>query len=560
MSSSSDGFEIPKGVDVRDITGKIVDTVGHRYTLKQSSFLSIIVLIIALTVGGAVLMSGLEVEQIKSDWANRRCEPSVMFSAFMFKPTGYPGSSFSFSADNFDFCINNVLSRVFDSIMSIFIKVAGKQTDAVSGLSNVQNMIQNMIANAVRSFQNAIDPFYKTYKAGIAQVARISHAIQRSLQRTNATLTGLLYSGISMLYAVINSVNFAIKVVVIMLAILAALVIILFLFFLPAIPVILAAIATLVGVGVAVGGYAEVFCFAGDTPVILYDKTVCPISELSIGMKLSGGGTVEGMYTFDGSGAALYSINGIHVTADHLVWHNGSWIAVKDCPAATVLPESVLYKTLYCPVISNRCIPVSDSSKNTVWFRDWEELDAEDEEGYTVYDELCSEILNGYKSAAVSTPVNTGLISPTMTVLKRLGSEKVACQIKDISIGDYIFDKELGDYVCVKGVMCNEIRGVSEVPHNNWITDGIWYKNGKGIWTHPTEIDNIIILDSSYCGENTNMVMGFNLVVEGGEFTLYDTMGRSKLQVKDALEVGHRISDTYEYVLSRIENKVPPME
>ena len=213
MSSSSDGFQI-----------------DSKYTLKESSFIPLIILTITLVIGGAALMSRLEISQIKADWGNRRCEPSVLFSSFLYKPDGYPNSAATFAADNFSFCSDTIIENILNKIIAMFITIIGKQSSTTNVISSVQNTVQSMISNVSSTFVELMDPFYKSYSAGVAQVARISQAIRRSLQRINAIIVAQIYSGISILYALLNSIDFVVKVVLIILGILLAIVILLFLF------------------------------------------------------------------------------------------------------------------------------------------------------------------------------------------------------------------------------------------------------------------------------------------------------------------------------------------
>lgn len=532
MSSSSDGFQI-----------------DSKYTLKESSFIPLIILTITLVIGGAALMSRLEISQIKADWGNRRCEPSVLFSSFLYKPDGYPNSAATFAADNFSFCSDTIIENILNKIIAMFITIIGKQSSTTNVISSVQNTVQSMISNVSSTFVELMDPFYKSYSAGVAQVARISQAIRRSLQRINAIIVAQIYSGISILYALLNSIDFVVKVVLIILGILLAIVILLFLFFFPVIPIILSVISALViaGLGAMVGGMASTFCLAENTPVIMHNNTIKEIKELQLGDTLAGGGVVEGLYSFNGSSTEMYDISGIHVSADHLIWYDNSWITVNMYPFAKIISKK--YCRIYCPVISNRCIPVMSSCNTVTWFRDWEELSPNDSTGYSLYHSACNNILNHYNPISKYIPVNNPVIASNITVLKYCDNNRsILCPISEISIGDFVYSDTIKDYVHVLGVYRTNIS----CSNTNWISDGIWIKQHNN-WIHPTKnICNFEINDKIYNEEN----IGYNIIVEGGEFTIYNS--GKHYNIRDALEIGEKINLTYNLVTSRIQKEHPP--
>jgi hypothetical protein len=531
MSSSSDGFQM-----------------DNKYTIKESSFIPLIILTLTLVFGGAALMSRLEISQIKADWANRRCEPSVLFSSFLYKPDGYPNSAATFAADNFSFCSDTIIENILNQIISMFLTIIGKQSSTSNVIHSIQNTIQSMISNVSSTFVELMDPFYKSYSAGVAQVARITQAIRRSLQRINAIIVAQIYSGISVLYALLNSIDFIVKVVLIILGILLAIVILLFLFFFPVIPMILAVISALViaGLGAMVGGMAATFCLAENTPVLMADNTVKKIKDLHIGDILAGNGVVEGLYEFNGASTEMYDISGIHVSADHLIWYGDSWITVNMCPVAKITPAK--YSRIYCPVISNRCIPVLSPGSSVIWFRDWEELSPTDITGYSLYHSACNNILNNYKPISHYEPHNDPVVSPHIKVLKYSTNKNSYCSISDISIGDFVYSDTMKDYVHVIGIYKTPICG----GYNNWISDGIWIKQ-RNDWVHPTEHNcNIEINNKIYDTSD----IGYNLIVEGGEFTIYNN--DNKYNIRDALEIGKKINLTYNLVTSRIQKEYPP--
>ncbi len=558
---ASDTFEISPGLKVFDTDGKNVAYDGIKYTMKQSTFIPLIVTILGLTVGAGVLIGRLEVEQVRADWGNRRCEPSVLFSSFLYKPPDYPASAFKFAANNFDFCSDKMVDDVFKRIASMFTNIVSKQSSGIGVIHDIQKALQRLISIAKDSFVEIMDPFYKTYTATVAQVARISHALRRSIQRINAIIVATLYSGLSMLYALLNSVDFIIKVILIILGILVAIVLILFLFFFPVIPGILAVISALViaGLGASVGGMAATFCFANDTYILLQDGTTKKVSELISGDVLLGHGTVQGMYRFTGECSQMYNLYGNHVTGDHLVWKSTAWIPVSQHPDAVMISER--HDTVYCPIISNRCVPVLSLSNNITWYRDWEELDEDDEEGNKEYNNICYRYLNKSSIDSIHTPIWSGLLSPSIIVYHK---EKGFVPINTIAIGDEIYDGLNNCYTKVNGTV---YETVVDTHYKYWMTDGIWYNIG-GFWMQSTinkTVHNIPVMTQSQSQVQSQSQLqshGHHLITSSGTYTIYNNdyihTIHNGLHIRDALEIGNDIKITYDYVLSRIQSSPPP--
>ena len=74
----------------------------------------IILVILGLTVGLAFIFAYMNVEKIKADWPNQRCNPLVMISGFLYKPSDDTRSSGEFAQDNFQFCIIIIILSKYD--------------------------------------------------------------------------------------------------------------------------------------------------------------------------------------------------------------------------------------------------------------------------------------------------------------------------------------------------------------------------------------------------------------------------------------------------------------
>ena len=307
----------------------------------------------------------------------------------------------------------------------------------------------------------------------------------------------------------------------------------LFFFMFYSIPIILITISALVSVGIGVGYMSDTFCFDSNTIIEKNNGEYTNIKDLKIGDILKGGGTVDGMYEFDATKTHLYDISGIKVSGDHIVWDSDSkkWISV-DCLNGAIMSE-IMSERVYCPTISNRLVPVRDNSGNTIWFRDWEEIDENDKEGYVKWDNMINEILNGKNEDIQKTPTEINAFGEEIKVIREYLE---VVPINQIKIGDKVLSRD-NTYVKVTGIY-KELCERAE--NKDWIGDGVWiYENNK--WIHPAK--NTTKYSELY---------GWNLITETGEFMII-CKGKKKL-VRDAMEVGaDGIKDTYNFIKTRLE-------
>ena len=73
-------------------------------------------------------------------------------------------------------------------------------------------------------------------------------------------------------------------------------------------------------------------CFAPDTPVTMADGTTKPICEVEIGDEIAEGGIVLVLGDFYVND--VYHLDGVRVTASHVVKNDKGWTRVKDDPRA----------------------------------------------------------------------------------------------------------------------------------------------------------------------------------------------------------------------------------
>ena len=86
-----------------------------------------------------------KIKPIKADWVNQRCNPEVMPFAGLINPP--PGeSAFDFTASNFNFCIQSILSSIMGYFLQPIYYAISLITDLYKELMKSINAIRHAVA------------------------------------------------------------------------------------------------------------------------------------------------------------------------------------------------------------------------------------------------------------------------------------------------------------------------------------------------------------------------------------------------------------------------------
>ncbi len=123
--------------------------------------------------------------------------------------------------------------------------------------------------------------------------------------------------------------------------------------------------------------FMDTFCFAPETLVEIKGRGKIPIQDVKLGdIFTKGGAIVTSTYRFAADGQSMVYLDGIEVSTNHYVKHEGRWIMSKDHPRAKPCgtwsggPE----RPLICLDTDKHEIPIQDYI-----FSDWDETDESDE-------------------------------------------------------------------------------------------------------------------------------------------------------------------------------------
>lgn len=485
---------------------------------KDTSLWPITITTFILLFGISYVIVNLDIAVIREKWAERRCEPAVLLTGWLYKSPNDPTDSSEFAINNFSFCmerlIDSVLMKGMAPIFGMFKQSLGA-TDKIQSSTNIlRGSAQKMTNSSMSLFQSMFERFEWITTAVKKSMWRFSAA----MSRLGGVFTATMFAGLSGIVALDNAKNFIIKVCIIILSVLTAIFILLIFVLFPFVPIILTTIGVIsaAGFGAAVGGMAETFCVPPGTLVQLADGGWRPVEALSLGDKLADSAEVEGILQADGSKSQFVRIGDCILSAGHLVWDETRhiWCAAEDHVQSILL--NITFPIVYCLNTSTHVWRVrSPYSSNSLLLRDWEELPIT-MDTTTEWESWIADILSVPSPIILSTPIR-GLLGPNTRIQTKTRGNIPLAQIQ---IGDEIRDyyNERLSWTTVRAI----IRDCSESVPIIGANAGCWvFSESSNEWSHPSIV------------ETHAQKEGFHLITESGTF-LSDDVGL----LRDFTEVG----------------------
>jgi hypothetical protein len=304
--------------------------------------------------------------------------------------------------DNIDFCLKRVFLKEAPGVLAPVYEASSSLNSAMSsagsGLMTVRTTLAGLtdgISAVVRSFNKRIQNIMQVLKGKFGNLEHL-------MGRVVALLYAIIYSGITALAA---GSTFAKG---------------------------------------TVGTFLETFCFPAGTPVLCEDGVYRAIETLKVGDRLATYSTknvVESTFEFDGSQTQMCSIEGVIVSTNHFVRHQGNWIPAGKHPKAQSAPS---YERIYC----------LNTSLHRFWVKDLLVADFEESEEIAgLVQAEVEEKLNGYSQTDThESNYNLG-IHPDYEV----ATEKGWRPLRNVGIGTVLVDGNI-----VRGIVKEGVSGVTE--------------------------------------------------------------------------------------------------
>ncbi len=319
-------------------------------------------------------------ETIAEDWANQRCKPqNMLFAGLITHPEGT--SAFQYTSDNFQFCIQNILSNISGYALQPF------QT-MIKSLTHIFQEIANSIQQSrglINKIRDNINIFAQDIMSRILNIMipiqKMVIALMDTFQKIQGTMTAGLYTMLGSYYTLQALMGAILELIIKMLVTLVIIIVGLWI-----LPFTWPAAASMTSVFLAISiplsiivyfmtevlhiktsGIPKLRCFDELTPILLQNGNKIYIKDIHVGDKLANGSYVTSKIKVTASNMKIYKLNNIIVSETHLVKHNNQFIRIGQHPNA----EEIIFNKpfLYCLNTSNKIIEI-----NGFVFSDWDEI------------------------------------------------------------------------------------------------------------------------------------------------------------------------------------------
>ena len=536
-----------------------------------------VVLTLGLFVGLCLTIASMERTGVMNQWTDRRCDLAVMVAAPFFTPDTDPRTPTKFATDNFEFCMKTYVDRFMELFSAPLNAVLGKQVNLAGSASGMMNSIRNIAQTIYNTFASYMEGYFKKFKASVFEMSRIVQYLKMAVDRMNGIVMSIVYTGITMFRGMVNAIQFIIKIILFICVIMLIIIIILFFILFPVMPIIMttlgAIIITVVAMASVMSGSLAAdaedkkkgFCLSGDTLVSVWREEVVqriPIKDVRVGDELGGadGRTrVTAVIHMDGEGVELYDLLGVTISESHLVkGTDGVWKSVGQDERA--IKTEKRERILYCFNTTTRIIPVRGSDGSLLSFRDWEEIEDDDEAGQYGWNELVLSLLNRGRVASQSNddarmPTDIPLVAPERLVKTRVGFVPVSAFTTPQEDADHrvsfgsVLDRH-GKEQRVLGFIRGEVEEYELDGDHLWNTE--LYEENDGVWIKGTTTG--LKSTTGHKGHKGHKgLQGIHLITETGEWILWDEKEKKEKIIRDFTEVGYdSIHNTYPFVSSRL--------
>jgi hypothetical protein len=511
-------------------------------------FAAAVVTTILFTVLFAYFMVSLDIEEIKADWANRRCDVGVMVAAMACKPAEDPRTGLQFAMENFKFCTGQIATQTLKQAFAPLYSLAGQEIQVLKNMSGPINSLRNMVKTARETFEGFLGSLFSRFSIASWLLQRTNMHFQFAFGRVQAIFYSVLYLGLSLTTLITNQLDFTVEAIKIFLGILAGLLPILIIPLAPFIDMINKSMDQLeeANYGGGMDSARSAFCVDPDALARMADGTLKPLKALRIGDVLeskSGSKTINsvtGILEAEAFMTPLVTIDGVKMSGTHRVLWRDEWILANEHPLA-IASTDVLPK-LICLNTTEHVVPIQAPLCSSILFvGDWEEVSTE--EGRQGWIKLVSDILQAERPPTLF-PKSVPLLGPGVQV--RIRDDRRPIPITEVRLGDYVRSGN-GLWTRVVGIYRGAITTSWETQSPDWMSDGIWMENVRGVWALRSggeKHDND--------GYSTNE--GYHLVTEA---EIFEVLHQGHyIVVRDFTEMGaSRLESSYEMLDYYINKK-----
>jgi hypothetical protein len=406
-----------------------------------------LVLFIVITLIVIILISYfhtmINVQPIIDDWPNQRCKPTIIpLAGFITHPEGV--SAFEYTSQNFNYCIQNILSSITGQAVSPLTFFTDFLKSVADGIQNAIQSVRAMFDKIRTYFQQISEEIMGRLMNIMIPIMQIIISFRDLIGKIQGTMTAGLFTLLGGFYTLQALMGAIAEFIIIILIALAAMIAIFWIMpftwgFAAANTVIFIAIAIPMAIILAFMvdvlhvkpslGIPSVKCFDKNTLILMNDGLYKKISYIEVGDILSNNNTVTGKIKVATKGSTIYILNNIIVSDSHIVNYNNKWIPVSKHPKAIKF-DSYNEEYLYCLNTTNKVIEI-----NGLLFTDWDEI----------YDEKLNKIVKNIPISDKSIKIihkylDCGFVGSTKISIKN--ETPLTIDIEKIKINDILENGE----------------------------------------------------------------------------------------------------------------------
>jgi len=350
-----------------------------------SSVIMFIVLTIIVFIVYSYSIVMLQIQPIKDDWQNQRCNPKVIpFAGLINKPNNK--SIGEYTQENFTYCTQTILQNISGyalqpltfltaSLKSLFVSLSGDIQAGRNMFDNIRNNVTNIVKEIMSKLLNIVVP-----------LQQIIIGFKDIVAKTQAILITGLFTSLGTYFTLKSLLGTIVQFIINILIALAVTILSMWIFpFTWGIAASMTAIFIAISIPLAIivifmssvlhirsNSIPKIpskprMCFDEDTLIEMNDGTTTKISELNVGDKLKYGVEVTSKIKAYNN-ATMYNLFGVIVSDSHMVYYNGGWIQVMNHPSA-ILIDDYNKPYLYCLNTSIKKIFI-----NNIIFSDWDDV------------------------------------------------------------------------------------------------------------------------------------------------------------------------------------------
>ena len=314
-SSNTPPNNPPLPPTVEDVTKNMTPPVSSDDSSELWSFSNALMFIICIILGMFFMVAGvdtfIDIQRIKDNWADYRCNPIIMPFASLFGED---------TKQNFDFCLGKIFNThsqgIVGSIMAMFTTFTNLLESIFDSLSSLRTTIATLgggINVIFQEFTERISNFF--YQLRVSAIR-----IKMLMGRLYALLFSIMYMGTSGLTGMSSFTNT-------------------YLF-----------------------SFLDTFCFPGETELnVLRPSGIrrVPIQDIQIGDVLMPGSTrVTATFEFYSTGQPMVHVGPALVSTNHYLMHNGVPVMAGEHPSAIQYGPWDSEAHLFCVNTTDHTIPI----------------------------------------------------------------------------------------------------------------------------------------------------------------------------------------------------------